>query len=186
MICGSGGSKSGLANAAGAEATVLTKHEKLHAAFWREAHFQLKMLQSWRVRTTFWSSDVEKLHAAAARSTLASQNAQNTPFSDHFLKSRCKKLHAPVARRAFSSQNAQNCTPPRRQNAQSAPCSDHFWSQDAKKLHAAVARRAFSSQNVQSTCVLERFWRFRCRKGVRQKRQIDWYSASQLISQLVK
>ena len=37
MICGSGRSKSGLANAAGVEATVLTKHEKLHAALARSA-----------------------------------------------------------------------------------------------------------------------------------------------------
>ena len=31
----------------------------------------------------------EKLHAAVARSTFSSQNVQNTPGSDHFLKLRC-------------------------------------------------------------------------------------------------
>ena len=31
----------------------------------------------------------EKLHAAVARSTFSSQNAQNTTFSEHFLKLRC-------------------------------------------------------------------------------------------------
>ena len=39
---------------------------------WREAHFQVKMLKNWGVRTTFWSLDIEKLHAAVARSTFVS------------------------------------------------------------------------------------------------------------------
>ena len=34
----------------------------------------------------------EKLHAAVARSTFSSQNVQNTPGSDHFLKLRCGKI----------------------------------------------------------------------------------------------
>ena len=51
---------------------------------WRETHFQLKMLENWRSRTTFWSSDLEKLHAAVARSIFPSQNVQNTSASDHF------------------------------------------------------------------------------------------------------
>ena len=34
----------------------------------------------------------EKLHAAVARSTFSSQNVQNTPCSDHFLKLRCGKI----------------------------------------------------------------------------------------------
>ena len=39
-----------------------------------------------------------------------------------------------------------------------------------EKLHAAVARSSSSSQNVQTTCILEHFWRFGSRKGVRQMR----------------
>ena len=34
----------------------------------------------------------EKLYAAVARSTFSSQNVQNTPGPDHFLKFRCQKL----------------------------------------------------------------------------------------------
>ena len=34
----------------------------------------------------------EKLHAAVARSTFPSQNAQNTACSDHFLKFWCRKI----------------------------------------------------------------------------------------------
>ena len=33
----------------------------------------------------------EKVHAVVARSTLRSQNVQNTPTSDHFLTFRCRK-----------------------------------------------------------------------------------------------
>ena len=40
---------------------------------WREAHFQVKMYKTHRVRTTFGSCDVEKVHAVVARSTFPSQ-----------------------------------------------------------------------------------------------------------------
>ena len=56
MICGSGGSKSRLAKAAGAEPCGQMRDQKLHGV--------------------------------VARSTFLSQNAQNTPTSDHFWKLR--------------------------------------------------------------------------------------------------
>ena len=59
---------------------------------WREAHFQVKMRKTPHVRSTFRSEDVEKLHAAVARSTFPSENAQNTSASEHFLKSWCRKI----------------------------------------------------------------------------------------------
>ena len=58
---------------------------------WCEAHFQVKMYKTHHGRTTFWSCDVEKVHAVVARSTFPSQNVQNTPGPDHFLKLRCRK-----------------------------------------------------------------------------------------------
>ena len=51
---------------------------------WREAHFEVKMLKTPGVRTTFGGSDVEKVHAVVARSTFRSQNVKNTRGSDHF------------------------------------------------------------------------------------------------------
>ena len=83
MICGSGGSKSRLAKAAGAEPAGQMTAEKLHAV-WREAHVQVKMYKTPQLRSTFRSCDVEKVHAVVARSTFQSQNVQNTPASDHF------------------------------------------------------------------------------------------------------
>ena len=59
---------------------------------WREAHFEVKMYKTHQLRTTFWSWDVEKLHAAVARSTFWSENAKKLTFSDHFLKLRCRKI----------------------------------------------------------------------------------------------
>ena len=58
---------------------------------WREAHFKVKMYKAHQLRTTFGSCDVEKVHAVVARSTLPSQNFQNTPAPDHFWKWRCRK-----------------------------------------------------------------------------------------------
>ena len=58
---------------------------------WREAHFQVKMLKTLGVRTTFGRCDVEKVHAVVARSTFPSENAQNTPGPDHFGQLRCRK-----------------------------------------------------------------------------------------------
>ena len=58
---------------------------------WREAHLEVKMYKAHHSRTTFGSWDVEKVHAVVARSTFWSQNAQNTPGSDHFWKLRCRK-----------------------------------------------------------------------------------------------
>ena len=173
MICGSGGSKSRLAKAAGAEPAGQMRHEKVHAVvarstfpsqngqntrgadrfwklrcrksarrcgakhilkskcakhtmvgpllevpmskkctpLWREAHFEVKMCKTHHGRTTFGSSDVEKVHAVVARSTFPSQNAQNTPCSDHFWRFRCRKsvekVHAVVARSTLRSQKCK-------------------------------------------------------------------------------
>ena len=173
MICGSGGSKSRLAKAAGAEPAGQMRHEKVHAVvarstfpsqngqntrgadhfwklrcrksarrcgakhiskskvlktgglgplleaemskkctpLWREAHFEVKMYKTHQCRTTFGSCDVEKVHAVVARSTFPSQNAQNTPCSDHFWRFRCRKsvekVHAVVARSTFRSQKCK-------------------------------------------------------------------------------
>ena len=55
----------------------------------KSKHFQVKMYKTHQVRTTFGSSDVEKVHAVVARSTFPSQNVQNTPGSDHFWRFGC-------------------------------------------------------------------------------------------------
>ena len=69
------------------EVEVLKKRTPL----WREAHFQVKMHKAHKVRTTFGTWDVEKVHTVVARSTFRSEHVQNTPLSDHFWKLRCRK-----------------------------------------------------------------------------------------------
>ena len=75
MICGSGGSKSRLPKAAGAEPAGQMRDKKC-TPLWREAHFQVKMYKTHQRRTTFGSCDVEKVHAVAAK---------------HMSKSKCTK-----------------------------------------------------------------------------------------------
>ena len=59
---------------------------------WRKAHVEMKMYKTWGVWSTFWSSDVEKLHATVAKSTLWSQHVQNMRCLEHFLKFWCRKI----------------------------------------------------------------------------------------------
>ena len=92
MICGSGGSKSRLAKAAGAEPLARWEMKKC-TPLWREAHLEVKKLKTLHVRTTFGSWDVEQVHAVVARSTFRSQHVKNTRAtrgSDHFWTFRCR------------------------------------------------------------------------------------------------
>ena len=57
---------------------------------WREADFEVKMLKTLGVRTTFGGSDVEKVHAVVARSTFRCQHVKSTGGSDHFWRFRCR------------------------------------------------------------------------------------------------
>ena len=59
---------------------------------WRKAHVEMKIHKTWGVWSTFWSSDVEKLHAVVAKSTFGSENVQNMWGSEHFLRFWCRKI----------------------------------------------------------------------------------------------
>ena len=59
---------------------------------WREAHLKVKMCKTPHSRSHFGRSDVQKWHAAVARSTFASQNAQNTTIPDPFWTFQCSKM----------------------------------------------------------------------------------------------
>ena len=83
---------------------------------WREAHFQVKLFKTLGVRTTFGGSDVEKVHAVVARSTLRSQLFKTLGVRTTFGGSDVEKVHAVVARSTFRSQNVKNTRG-----------SDHFW-----------------------------------------------------------
>ena len=78
------------------------------APLWHEAHFQVKMYKAHQRRTTFGSSDVEKVRAIVARSTFPSQNVQNTPTSNHFWKLSRRKSARRCGAKHISKSNEQN------------------------------------------------------------------------------
>ena len=157
MICSSGGSKSRLAKAAGAEPAGQMRDEHLHAVV---------------ARSTFWS-----------------QNAQNTPFSDHFWKLRCWTSARRCGAKHISKSKctkhtmlgpllevemSKKCTPLWREahfevkmyKTHQLPTTFGSW--DVEKVHAVVARSTFRSQNVQNTPASDHFWQLRCRKSARR------------------
>ena len=156
---------------------------------WREAHFEVKMYKTHQHRTTFWSWDVEKLHAAVARSTFSSENVQNMSGSDHFLKLRCWK----IARRCgekhifkwkctkhvsfgplFEVEMLKNCTPLWREAHfqvkmyKTLHSRSTFRSYNVEKLHAAVARSTFPTQNLKKLTVSDHFLKSRSWKIARR------------------
>ena len=93
----------------------------------------------------------EKSHAFVARSTFASQNAQNTT-AHRFCHLRCRKI-------------AHRCGP---KHIFKSNAKKHFGSNHLQKWHAAVARSTFASQNAQNTSARGRFCHLRCRKLARR------------------
>ena len=117
MICGSGGLKSRLAKAAGAEPAGQMRDEKLHAVVARSTcliiskskcikHTRfgpLLEVEMWEKCTPLWREahvEIKIYKAHHSRSTFGSWNVE--------------KVHAVVARSTFPSQNVQ-----------STPCSDY-------------------------------------------------------------
>ena len=137
------------------------------------------MYKTHHVRTTFGSSDVEKVHAVVARSTFRSQNAQNTRGAlrcrksaprcgaKHISNSKCTKhtTFGPL----LEVQMSKKCTPLWREAhfevkmLKTLGVRTTFGGSDVEKVHAVVARSTFRSENVQNTRGSDHFWRFRCR-----------------------
>ena len=150
---------------------------------WREAHFDFETYKTHQRRSTFGSSDVEKVHAVLARSTLPSQNVQNTPGSDHFWKFRCRKSARRCGAKHITKskctkhtilgpllevQMSKKCTPLRREahfqvKMCKTTCSRHFWRFGCWKS----ARRCGAKHISKSKCTKHKgsdhFWRFWCR-----------------------
>ena len=108
MICGSGGSKSRLAKAAGAEPSGQMRDEKLHAVVARST-FRSENVQNTSVSEHFWKLRCRK---SARRSG-----------AKHISKSKCTKhtRFGPLLEVAMS----KKCTPLGRDK--NTRGSDHFW-----------------------------------------------------------
>ena len=160
IICGSRGSKSRLAKAAGAEPSGQVRDEKLHAVVARST-FASEKAKSTSRSEHFWklrSWDVEKVRTVVAPSTFRSQNVQSTPRSETLLEVEMSKKCTLLWREAhFGVKSVKNWR-----------VRSTFGSWHVENMHATVARSTFPSQNVQSTSASEHFWKLRCRQSARR------------------
>ena len=134
MICRSGGSKSRLAKAAGAEPAGQMRDEKLHAVVARST-FRSQNVQNTSVLDHFWKLRCRK----SARRC----GAKHISKSKH---TRCGPL--------LPLEMSKKCTPLWREvHFQVKMCKTHHvrTTFGVEKVYAVVARSTFPSQNVQST-----------------------------------
>ena len=137
MICGSGGSKSRLAKAAGAEPAGQMRDEKLHAVV---------------ARSTFPSQNVQNTSAPDHFWQLRCWKSARRCGAKHISKSKCTKhtILGPLLKVEMS----KKCTPLWREaHFQVKMYKTHqvrttFGSWDVEKVHAVVERSTFPSQNV--------------------------------------
>ena len=152
MICGSGGSKSRLAKAAGAEPAGQTRDEKLHAVV---------------ARSTFPSQNVQNTPGADHFWQLRCRKSARRCGAKHISKSKCTKRlsSGPL----LEVEMSKKCTPLWREAHfqvkmyKTLGVRTTFGGSNVEKVHAVVARSTFQSQNVQNTRGSDHFWRFRCR-----------------------
>ena len=155
MICGSGGSKSRLAKAAGAEPSGQMRDEKLHAVV---------------ARSTFRSPNVTK-HTRFGPLLEVEMSKKRTPlwreahfevkmhkthqgFGPLLEVEMSKKSHAIVARSTFRSQNVQN-----------TPGSDHLLEVAMSKKCTPLWREAhFEVKTHKTHQVSDHFWQLRYQK----------------------
>ena len=152
MIWGSGGSKSRLAKAAGAEPASQMRDEKLHAVVARST-FPSQNVQSTPFSDHFW-----KLRCRKSARRCGAKHISKSTCTKH---TRCGPL--------LAVEMSKKCTPLWREahfqvKMLKAPgVRTTFGGSDLEKVHAVVARMTFRSKNVQNTRGSDHFWRFRCR-----------------------
>ena len=151
MIWGSGGSKSRLAKAAGAEPAGQMRDEQLHAVV---------------ARSTFASQNVQNTSASDHFWKLRCRKSARRCGAKHISKSKCTKhtRSGPL----LAVEMSKKCTPLWREAHfqvkmyKTPHVRATFGGSDVEKVHAVVARSAFPSQNVQNTTCLRHFWRLGC------------------------
>ena len=158
MICGSGGSKSRLAKAAGAEEpSGQIRDEKLHAVVARST-FRSQNVQSTPAPDHFWQLRCRKsARRCGAKHISKSKRTKHTTFGA-LLEVKMSKKCTPLWREAHFEVKMLK-TPGVR---------TIFGGSDVEKVHAVLARSAFRSQNVKNTRGSDHFWKFRCRKSARR------------------
>ena len=127
---------------------------------WREAHSEVKMYKAPQLQNAFRSWDVEKVHAVVAWSTFPTQNAQNSPMSDHCWKLRCRKNARRCGAKHISKSNVSitDGFGPLLEVQMSKKCRATFGRSNFEKVHAIVARSTFPSQKCQKLAVFGFSW----------------------------
>ena len=138
MICGSGGSKSRLAKAAGAEPAGQIRDEKLHAVVARST-FRSQNVQNTPLSDHFW-----KLRCRKSARRCGAKHISKSKCTKHYIgvlttfgSCDVEKVNAVVSRSTFPSQHVQDTT-----------CSRHFWRFGCRKS----ARRCGAKHISKSKC----------------------------------
>ena len=108
MVSGSGGSKSQLAKAAGAEPAGQMRDEKVHAVVARSKFRSQNVQNTPQRRTTFGSCDVKKCTPLWREAHFEVKMYKTPQRRTTFGSCDVEKVHAVVARSIFRSQNVQN------------------------------------------------------------------------------
>ena len=156
MICGSGGSKSKLAKAAGAEPAGQMRDEKLHALVARST-FVSKHAKSTSRSDHFWKLRCRKsAHGCGAKHIYKSKRTKHITFGAMLEVSMSKKC-TPLWREAHFQVKMYKARHLQRT----------FGSLEVEKVDAVVARSTFPSKHVQNTPCTDHFWKLRCQKSAR-------------------
>ena len=183
MIWASGGSKSRLAKAAGAEPAGQIRDEKLHAVVARST-FRSENAQNTPAPDHFWKLRCRKsARRCGAKHILKSKCTKHTSFGP-LLEVKMSKKCTPLWREAHSEvkmykthilgpllevQMSKKWTPLWLEGHfevkmyKTPHVRATFGGSDVEKAHAVVARSTFRSENVKNTRGSDHFWRFRCR-----------------------
>ena len=183
MICGSGGSKSRLAKAAGAEPAGQMRDENLHAVVARST-FWSQNVQNTSASDHFWKLRCRKSARRCGAKYILKSKVLKTgglgPLLEVEMSKKCtplwreahfqvKTYKTPHVRATFGGSDVEKVhavvarSTFRSQNVQNTTCCATFGGSDVEKVHAVVARSTFRSQNVKNTRGSDHFWRFRCR-----------------------
>ena len=157
MIWGSGGSKSRLAKAAGAEPLSQMRDEKLHCFVWSTCPSQ--NAQS-TFTDHFWKFRCRKSARRCGAKHLSKSKVSKTEAFATFLEVLMSKKCTPLWREAHFQVNMSMC---KTQHVQRT-----FWSWEVESVDAVLARSIFPSKNVRNATCTVHFLTFRCRKSARR------------------
>ena len=142
MICGSGGSKSRLAKAAGAEPAGQVRDEKLHAIVARST-FPSQIVQNTPFSDHFWKLRCQKSARRCGAKHISKWKCTKHTILGPLLEVEMSKKCTPLWREAHFEENAKNTRG-----------SDHFWTLRCRKsARRCGAKHIFKSKCTKHTMV---------------------------------